>query len=150
MGRGLTQTDVPLYDSSEYHIPKMFLQFLQHLIMYLCPSVEHGHDKTFDCKVRIYTFLNKSYGLEQLPESFQREEFRLNRDDDRVSGSKGIDRMCLRKATLLRVGNGRRVANVGIIVRMGEELCVAAACEAQLCLRGCGRLWVTLQQKAQV
>lgn len=68
----------------------------------------------------------------------------------RMSGSKGIDRMSVREATLLRVGNGRRVANVGIIVRMGEELCVAAACGAQLCLRGCGRLWVTLQQKAQV
>ena len=58
--------------------------------------------------------------------------------------------MCVRRATLLRVRNGWRVANVGIIVRMGEELCVAAACGAQLCLRGCGRLWVTLQQKAQV
>lgn len=58
--------------------------------------------------------------------------------------------MCVRRATLLRVRNGWRVAHVGIIESMGEGLWMAAPCEAPLCLRGCGRLWVTLQQKAQV
>lgn len=51
--------------------------------------------------------------------------------------------MCVRRATLLRVRNGWRVAHVGIIESMGVGLWMAAPCEAPLCLWGCGWLWVT-------
>ena len=60
--------------------------------MDLGPSVEHGDYESFDRKFRIDLVLHEPDGLQQLPEAFEGEELRLDRDHDRVSRSQGVDR----------------------------------------------------------
>ena len=48
----------------------MLLKLLQHLIMHFCSSVKHGYYEAFDCKVRVWSGLYESDGLQELSKTF--------------------------------------------------------------------------------
>lgn len=75
------QSDIPLYDRVEDHVPEMVAYILHYLVGQSQASVEHREEETFDLQGRVEPGLYKLDGIEQLAQSFQREEFCLHRND---------------------------------------------------------------------
>ena len=69
----------------------MLAELLEHLVVHLGPSVEHGHEEAFHSEVRVWSALHQADGLEELAEAFEGEELRLYRDDHGVSCREAVD-----------------------------------------------------------
>ena len=80
MRRRFAESYVSLYDCGEYHVLEVLAQFVEDLVVYFCPSVEHRHDESLDRQSRIYSALYQSDGLKKLAKTLKGKELRLYRN----------------------------------------------------------------------
>src|SRR5579871_2780224 len=90
MAGSLRKANIPRYQSRSYFLPKELANLLHHLVGKPNTIVVHGHDDPGYRERRIELPLDELDGLQKLADAFQCVEFRLDRDDNGITGDQGV------------------------------------------------------------
>ena len=123
----LAEANIARNDSVEHHIGKMAFQLFVNLVGKPEAGIVHGEQKSFDFERRVQTALDYADSVEQFADAFEREIFRLDRNQHRVGGGKGIHR---------NQPERRRAVDKDIIVF------IFYGCEQPLRALSPGRVWI--------
>jgi hypothetical protein len=90
--RGFRKADAARYHGLEYLVAEKLLQIIRNLTRQIRTIVVHRQENAFDLQIVLKRVAYAVYGVEELRDTFQREEFALNGYQHRIGGDESVQR----------------------------------------------------------